>query len=348
MDNTKIKTIDKSDMLGLLLSFPTQFKEARQIGEQYVVNINKEIKNILFTGMGGSAIAGDLVIACLKDEVNIPFSVIRDYFLPNYVNESSLVIILSYSGNTEESLSIYQHAAKKKAQIICLTSGGTLTAWAQRDNFPVITIPSGQPPRSAIGYLSIPLIIALHRLGIISDKTTDFEETHQLLLQKAQLFSPENNPNLAIDVSKKLINKLPVVYSSIELLQVVAMRWKCQISENAKTLAFYNSFPELNHNEIVGWQMLKNIFKNFQLIYLYDNNDYYRNQKRMEFTKKILEQESLSLIELYSEGESRLTRLFSLIYLGDMISYYLAIFNGVDPTPIDKIQSLKKQLKTIE
>ena len=348
-DMAKLKTIDESDMLHLLLSFPEQFNKSRVIGEQTDIKPNDkhQFKNILFVGMGGSAIAGDLVIAGIGDEVNMPMSVIRDYSVPNYVDKSTLIFILSYSGNTEESLSAYQDAVKKNAYIICITSGGTLAEWAKRDNFPLFTIPGGQPPRTAIGYLSIPMIIALSRLEIISDKSKELDETYQLLIQKAQLYHPKNNPNPAMELSEKIVNKLPIIYCSAGLMEVVAMRWKCQFSENAKTLAFYNIFPELNHNEIVGWEMLKEIFSNFQIIYLHDKDDYYRIQKRMEITKKIFEQESLSLVELNSEGESRLARLFSLIYLGDMISYYLAIHYDVDPTPIEKIQFLKEQLKKI-
>lgn len=351
MDKNKITTVDKSNMLRLLLSFPEQVIKARQIGEQGVKKIRRyndsKISNIIFAGMGGSAIAGDVVIACLEDEVSIPLSITRDYFLPHFVDETSLIFILSYSGDTEESLSAYQDAVNRKAQIICVTSGGTLADWARRDNFPLFVIPAGQPPRTAIGYLSIPLFIALSHLGIIANKTKELSETQRLLQLKSQLYRPDNNFNLAEEISQKIQEKIPVIYSAVGLTQVAAMRWKCQFSENAKILAFYNSFPELNHNEIVGWEMLKDIFKHFQIIILRDKDDYYRTQKRMEITKEILAQESISTIELESEGESKLARLFSLIYLGDVISFYLAVNYGVDPTSIKKIQILKDKLKMI-
>ena len=337
--------IDGSNMLRLLTAFPQQFRQARQIGEAFDFKINHyQVKNIIFAGMGGSAIGGDLIISCLNPELQIPAFVNRNYFLPNFVNQSSLVIVSSFSGNTEESLSCYDDAKTKDAQIVCISSGGILAHQANHDGIPLITIPGGTPPRTALGYLSIPLLVLLSRSGFAEVADNDFDETEKLLEQKSVLYAPDASENGALNLANQLKSKIPILYSTADFLSVVGMRWKGQFSENAKVLAFCNVFPELNHNEIVGWERLPNLLTNFQIIYFRDQDDYKRNQKRMQITQGILEKVTSPIIELFTEGNSRLARLLSLIYLGDWVSFYLAAINGIDPTPIEKIQILKNQL----
>ncbi|MCI0496402.1 bifunctional phosphoglucose/phosphomannose isomerase [candidate division KSB1 bacterium] len=344
--NINISIVDRHNMFKLLTSFPDQFQHARQIGNDFKFNVDpSKIKTIVFAGMGGSAIGGDLVISYLGNQINKPASVIRNYSLPGYVDSSSLVIISSYSGNTEESISCLEQAKAKNAQILCITSGGQVAEQARANRFPVITIPGGAPPRTALAYLSVPLMIFLTKNGFASDISKELDETELLLRQKTVIYLPDSNNNPAFDLAEKLSGKIPILYSTADLLGVVGLRWKGQLSENAKVLAFQNVFPELNHNEIVGWETLRHQFENFQIIYLRDRADHPRNQKRMEITKKILEQVAPPILEIFAEGESRLARLFSLIYLGDMASFYLAILNGIDPTPIEKIQLLKDQLQ---
>lgn len=340
-----VQQIDRSNMLQLLTSFPKQFQEARQIGASFDLKIDRDnIKHLLFAGMGGSAIGGDLIISCLSHELTIPALVIRNYFLPHFVDQSSLVIVSSYSGNTEESLSCYQEAKREKAQIVCITSGGQLAEQARYDGMPLVMIPGGAPPRTALGYLSIPILILLARSGFTMSGNSDLDETEKLLWQKSAQYSPAVPDNFAYSLAQKLEAKIPILYSSVEFLEVVGRRWKGQFSENAKVLAFMNVFPELNHNEIVGWERLGSLLKNFQIIYLRDKEDYERIQKRMAVSRQILEGVTCPVIELVTEGKSRLTRLFSLIYSGDWVSYYLALINGLDPTPVEKIQILKDKL----
>lgn len=343
--NINFNKIDRSNMLQLLTAFPQQFRQARQIGEAFDLKINHHhVKNIVFVGMGGSAIGGDLISSCLNPELKLPVFVNRNYFLPNFVNQSSLVIVSSFSGNTEESLSCYADAKVKGAQIVCISSRGKLAHQANQDSIPLITIPGGTPPRTALGYLSIPLLVLLSRSGFAKVAGDDFDETEKLLDQKSVLYAPEATENIALNLAIRLKNKIPILYSSADLLSVVGLRWKGQFSENAKILAFCNVFPELNHNEIVGWERLPNMLTNFQIIYFRDQEDYSRNKKRMQITQGILEKVTSPIIELFTEGNSRLARLFSLIYLGDWVSFYLAAINGIDPTPVEKIQILKNQL----
>ncbi len=340
-----IRQVDQQDMLKLLFTFPEQFRHAVEIGNSFDFHLSDDpIKNIVFSGMGGSAIGGNLIISYFGDELEIPAIVNRNYYLPQFVDSSSLVVVTSFSGNTEESLSSYEDAKSKGAQILCITSGGTLKQKARQDKTPVITIPDGVPPRTALGYLSIPAIFSLMKAHLVGDKTADFEETILLLQKKAKVYSPDSTSNPALNLAQKLQAKIPIIYSTNDLLDIVALRWKGQFSENAKVLAFCNVFPELNHNEIVGWEQLPALLKNFQIIYLHDLQDHPRNNRRMDISKEILEQVTNPIIELETEGKSKLARLFSLIYFGDVVSYYLAILNGVDPTPIEKIQYLKNQL----
>jgi len=339
--------IDRSNMLQLLTAFPQQFRAARQIGEAFRLNIDSDnTKNIVFAGMGGSAIGGDVAISCLNPQLRIPALVNRNYFLPGFVDRSSLVIVSSYSGNTEESINCYHDAKTKGASIVCITSGGKLAQQANHDRVPVIKIPGGAPPRTALGYLSIPLLILLSKSGFAKVKRDDFNETEQLLEQQAERYSPQAGENLALNLANQLKNKIAILYSSTDFLSAVAVRWKGQFSENAKVLAFNNVFPELNHNEIVGWERLPNMLINFQILYFRDREDYMKNQTRMNITQGILEKVTSPIIELFTEGQSRLARLFSLIYLGDWVSFYLAAINGIDPTPIEKIQTLKDQLSS--
>ncbi|UCE07853.1 MAG: bifunctional phosphoglucose/phosphomannose isomerase, partial [bacterium] len=319
-----------------------------QIGEAFDLEINRhKIKNILFVGMGGSAISGDLIISCLNNELKVPAFVNRNYFLPNFVDQSSLVVVSSYSGNTEESLSCYDDARAKRSQIFGIASGGKLSHKAKQDDIPLIRIPGGAPPRTALGYLSIPILILLSRSGFATVEKGDLDETEKLLEQKLANYSPNAQDNLAFNLAERFKDKIPILYSSADFLSVVGMRWKCQFSENAKVLAFCNVFPEFNHNEIVGWQRLPHLLTKFQIIYLRDHDDYNRNQKRMNITQEIIERVTSPIIELFTEGNSRLSRLFSLIYLGDWVSFYLAIVNGIDPSPIEKIQILKDRLSSI-
>lgn len=343
-----IKKHDNQKMLDLLLGFPEQFEKALKIGNSFKFTIAPgQIDHIIFGGMGGSAIGGEVIISCLSKELKIPAMVQRSYSLPKFANSRTMVIISSFSGNTEESLSLYENARESNSKIICITSGGELEKRANANAVPIISIPGGMQPRCALGYLSIPILVFLKKSGIAMNEDDNFAETLALLHKKSELYSPRNQDNLALNIAKQFYNKIPIIYSSNDMMHAAAMRWKAQISENAKTMAFYNVFPELNHNEIVGWQQLPELLRKFQIIYLRDKEDSSRNQSRMEITKEILEQETNQVFELYSEGSSKLSRLFSIIYLGDMVSYYLAILNNLDPTPIKKIQILKDKLKDI-
>ncbi len=358
-----MKKLDKSDMLGLLLDFPLQCKTAQDLAGGVKISFaERKFSRIVFAGLGGSAIGADLVRAYLYFESALPISVIREYDLPAYVDNSTLIFIASYSGNTEETLSAYAQAKKKGCCIIAMSSGGKLRESALADNITFVQIPEGLPPRCALGYMSIIPLCILAKLGIIQEVSAVIAEAVKTLEDlKNSVIHPRINAKdnaanptgvgLPIPykegpkyVASKLLNKLAIIYSASVHFDVVATRLRGQLSENSKCLASSHVFPEMNHNEIVGWQNPKKLFKNLIVVMIRDAYMHPRVAKRMDITKDILKKEGVEVLEIWSRGDGLLSRIFSLIYIGDFVSYYLAILYGIDPTPVEKVIYLKKKL----
>jgi len=341
---SEISKFDHDGMLQRILDLPEQLRDAWELSDSTDSEIDKsKVRNICITGMGGSAIGGDIAAACVRSTQPVPIIVNRHYQLPGFVDEHTLVLACSYSGDTEETLSAFKAAVDTGAQVVCVTSGGQLSERAHQLGLTCFSIPDGSPPRAALGYLTVPILTCLQSLGMMTELTSNLDETVTMLDTLRQELHPERNENLAKKISRTLRNKVPLLYSGSDGMESVAVRWKGQFCENSKVLAFCNFFPELNHNEIMGWggQALNS---HFQVVYLKDHGDHPRIQRRMAITEHILKQKGMSVIEVTSRGESLLTRLFSLIFLGDMISLYLAILNQVDPTAIDNINYLKNEL----
>ena len=344
LDPDEIRKFDLGGMVDRILGFPDQLEDANRIASDRQLGLSHNgISNICLTGMGGSGISGEVIACCLADKLSIPFLVNRHYSLPNFVQENSLVFVSSYSGNTEETLSSYEEAHRRGAKIICITSGGELAERARANKHPVFSIPSGYLPRAALGYLSVPLLYGLHYAGLISGPGPEISETTTLLRKLAEKYHPSAGNNAAKQISRTLQGKVPLVYAAAPNLAIV-VRWRGQLAENSKVLAFSNVFPELNHNEIMGWGPLDSVNKHFQIIYLKDRADHAKIRKRMDVTKVILEEQTAPVVEVESQGESLLARMFSLIFLGDMVSIYLAALNQVDPSPIGHIDYLKSKL----
>lgn len=337
---------DTLNMRKLLAGFPGQIEDAVAIGKKARIPLNvKRVRTIVVTGLGGSAIGGDLLRSYLADELALPFAVNRHYFLPDFVDANSLVIVSSYSGNTEETIAAHNDASKRKAQVICVTSNGQTERLAQRYKQPVVKIPPGFPPRAALGYSFFPVLVILSKLGLVKTKTGQIKETIALLREKAKEYAVvDERTNKALALAARLHNKLPIVYSSAEWYDSVNLRWRGQFCENAKVLAFGHVVPEMNHNELVGWNVLKPQMKEMAVLLLKDKQMHARVAVRMEVMKSIINQYASEIIEVESEGKSLLARMFSLIYLGDWTSFYLAILNGVDPTPVKVIDYLKNEL----
>lgn len=356
LDNLEvIKQVDRSDMLKIMTSFDRQCQEAVEIASTFKeIEPLKEkmyhLNNIIFTGLGGSAIGADLIKSYLGSEMRFPIWVNRNYTLPGFTTDKTLVFCCSYSGNTEETLQGYIQAKENRAAIVCVTSGGKLKEYADRDGFPCVVIPGGLPPRTALGYSFFVPLVLLTRLGLSPDKKEQIDESIQIIRQlKDQELCPEIelSKNKAKQIALSLYGRFPVIYGADGHTDAVATRWRGQLAENSKTLASSHVFPEMNHNEIVGWEYPQDILKEMYIVLLRDKDDLYRVQKRMEITLGIIKEKAAGAIEVGSQGEGLLARIFSLIYIGDFVSFYLAVLNDVDPTPVDKITYLKECLAKV-
>jgi glucose/mannose-6-phosphate isomerase len=346
-DSETLKSIDAADMLGVTGAFPAQCREAVALAES--IDFGKSggsVASIVTLGMGGSGIGGDIVKALLEPNSKVPVTVCKGYSLPAFVGPDTLVLAISYSGGTEETMTTFRQAVDAGARIIAITSGGSLNDEAKNRGFPVIKVPGGLQPRAALGYLSLTVMVALAKLGFIKNIKADIDETLEILKMMSEHMgsaSPAGN-NIAKQLAGRFYEKMPVVYGSEGIPAVAALRWKCQFNENSKVPAFWHQFPELNHNEIVGWQELGDVAEKCCLITLRSPGENARTQKRIEISLPFLEGIVGESLQVWSEGDSDLARLYSLIYLGDFTSVYLAILNGVDPTPVERIQLLKKKL----
>jgi len=341
-----IKKFDRHNMLELLLGLPAQCRNALQLSRSVKLSKNfANIDKIVISGMGGSAVSGDILWSFLSKRIKLPILVNRDYTIPHFVDNSTLFFVNSYSGNTEETLSAFEKARAKGAKIIGVTSGGKVAELCQRYNLPLYRLPGGQPPRTAIGYLFFPLLQALINLGLISNIHEEIEETIVYLERKVKTYAPGmRKNNLAHTLTGKIFGYIPLIYGSGEAAGVCAFRWKTQFNENSKIIAFSHVFPELDHNEIMGWEGSLDITKKFALFVLKDRGDSKRMKKRVKITIDVIGKKLHAIYEVCSEGCSFLTRIFSLILLGDFLSFYMAIARGVDPTVIKGIDILKERL----
>ncbi|MDD2553019.1 MAG: bifunctional phosphoglucose/phosphomannose isomerase, partial [Desulfotomaculaceae bacterium] len=279
-------------------------------------------------------------------KISVPVTVNRDYVLPEFVGPDTLVFAVSYSGNTEETLSAYEEARARGASVIAITTGGKLAGMAARDGVPLVKIPAGCAPRAATGYLFIPTLVILQRLGLLPDLTGEITAMAGFIKELQNKIGPESpeEENVSKQIAHKLYKKIPVVWGVTGTTEVVAQRWKGQINENAKAPAYWNVFPELNHNEIVGLEYPPEILKKIHVVILRDEQEHPRVQKRIEITKGIIKDALDGVTEVWSSGDGDLARLFSLIYTGDYASLYLAALYGIDPGPVKIIDYLKWEL----
>ncbi|MBC7186301.1 MAG: bifunctional phosphoglucose/phosphomannose isomerase [Calditrichaeota bacterium] len=339
--------LDSAGMRDIIGAFHKQLAEGYRLGQSVAVPADySRVQVVVFLGMGGSAIGGDLLRCYLSDVIKVPILVNRDYRNPAFVGRDSLVIASSYSGNTEETLSAYHEAKERGAKLLCVTSGGELARRAQADGVPQVTIPKGYPPRTALAYLSMPPLAVLEGLGLVPPQKQAIQEATALLASLSAEYREPEKGNVALNVAGQLRGKLPVVYTA-NGFEVVGMRWRGQLSENSKVLAYSSTLPEMNHNEIVGWGLLEPVQRMVQVVLLRDTEDHPRVQVRMAFIKEFIARHSNAPVELFAKGSSRLARMLSLIHLGDWVSYYLALYHGVDPTPVKNIDLLKEHLRKV-
>ncbi len=300
-------------------------------------------KNMLLCGMGGSSIGGALLESLAFSSSEIPLALCRGYDIPLWAGSGTLVVCTSYSGNTEETLSAFEQAGRRGCSRFCITSGGELTRRAGEDGVPFVAIPGGLPPRAALPYTFVPLLHLASVLGVVTITAVDKEETLAALRELTAAYG-DATPNEATIVADYLTGRIPVVYSGPGLLAAANLRWRGQIQENAKTPAFGNLYPELNHNEIEGWESRYDILSNIAVIELATKEDPPAVRRRMDVTRRLLEPKAAGWYRFEPRGESPLTRLLSTVALGDWVSYYLAKNLDVDPMPVALIDALKEAL----
>ncbi|MBD3265235.1 bifunctional phosphoglucose/phosphomannose isomerase [bacterium] len=340
------QSLDPRDMIGLVETLPAQFMEGERIARTVSLPPMENVHHIVICGMGGSAIGGDFLKAYGAKLATASIDVIRNYDLPNYVDSNTLVIASSYSGDTEETLSAYRQAKERGAQVLAITTGGQLEALCREANDPMILVPGGFPPRAALGYSFMPLLVTLERLGGIPDQSKPIQALYQTLKQCAgkNAFAVPTQSNAAKQFAFRLKDVLPVIYAGQDAFEPVATRWRCQLNENAKVFAHNMVVPEMNHNEILGWAEPKPLLNRFYAIYLLDHEYHVQTRKRFQVMKPIIESVAAAVSEVESVGDGLLSRMFSLVYFGDFVSVYLAYLYGQDPTPIPAIDELKSKL----
>jgi glucose/mannose-6-phosphate isomerase len=349
MNKVQIEKVDGHRYYDVLCDFDGQLRDAQKLVYELLPRFGElrpslqNIRNITVCGMGGSAIAGDFIKQIFSDELHIPVLLNRDYHLPAFIDAGSLVIVSSYSGNTEETLSAFHDAIAKNAKVISISTGGKTEQVAKTGAVLHIAMPPGFHPRQAVGYSLVILYSIVAQLFTDRNLRHDLEECVEWIGRKRIEFLVENPLNAPKRAAENISKQAVVIYASERMLPA-AVRLKGQICENAKLLAFANAIPEMTHNEIVGWDGIKEKTKgSFDVILLRDAADHDHIQKRFEFIKHTLSDKA-AVFEFWSEGNSLLLKFLSLIYFGDWLSFYLAIDRNEDPTPIDVITRLKLEL----
>lgn len=324
-------------MKELIADFPTQLHEALIIGQNYhFLSPKKNFTNIVLTGLGGSGIGGSIIQNYLLDKAAIPFTVNKDYKMPAFINENSLVIVSSYSGNTEETVASFQQAVKAKATVVCVTSGGKIAELAKKKKIDCILLPAGMPPRSCLGYSLVQVLFTLKQFKLLkNDFEKEINASIKMLMDDSNAIQKE-----AKNISKKLTGKIPVIYAAANF-EGVAVRFRQQINENGKMLAWHNVIPEMNHNELVGWRDKND---DLGVVLLRNEDDYERVQMRMDINKKVIKKCTSTVIEIFSKGKSYWEKVFYLVHLTDWISVYLADLHGVDAMEVKVIDQLKGAL----
>lgn len=332
--------LDKHGNLAVLEAFPDQCEHALRLGDE--VPLPPElgrVRLIVTTGMGGSGITGDLLARLIE----LPTIAYRGYGLPQ-VGRETLVIGISYSGDTEEALSSVKLAMERGTRLVCVSSGGALERLALEHSLPFIKVPGGLQPRAAVGYLLLPCLRLLCRLGLsgLEEELANLPPTLEALKDQWAAAVPLK-ANRAKQLAQGLYKKIPLIYGVEGTTDATALRWKTNINEDSKQPAFWNSFPELCHNEIVALEGAE-LLPQMKVVLLRSEYDHPRNRQRIGILEDLLAERRIGYEEVLAEGRGKLAQLLGLVYLGDFVSFYLAMLNGVDPTPVRLIEEFKSRL----
>jgi glucose/mannose-6-phosphate isomerase len=305
----------------------------------------KRIEHVVVLGMGGSGIAGDVLLSAAGPFLPVPVVVVKGYQPPNFVGETSLVFAISFSGDTEETVEAAAAAAMLGARMVVITAGGELGRLAASWGVPVIPVPEGIPqPRAGIGALAVPPFVVLEEVGLFrgASQWVDFA-VEQLVRRRDSLVEDDNE---AAALARRIGRTVPLIHGGGALGGTAAQRWKTQVNENANAPAFWNTQPELCHNEIQGWgqhgDMTRQVFTIVNLRHEYEHPQVAR---RFTMTRELLEEVVASVEEVRAEGEGQLAQLFDLVLIGDFVSWHLAVQEGLDPGPVPALDQLKAALR---
>ena len=344
-----IEKLDSEDVLGAVERFSEQCARGWEIGlAAEGLPDATGIDSVVVLGMGGSGVSGDVVQAIVEPRLMFPWRTIKSYGpLPEWVGRNTLVFAVSYSGSTEETVAALNEAHQRGARAVAISSGGPLAEIAKEFGLAHIAIPSGLQPRASLGYLTFPILAALVKIGLVPDVQDDVDQAVGILAELEQRChrSRSTTENPAKDLATRIHGRLPVVYGGHGVGSVAAYRFKCDLNEYGKTPAYWNEFPELNHNEIVGWNKLSDVTKEkVVLIFLRSEDDHPRIGLRMSITRSLIEDKVAEIVEIPATGPSSISRLLSLILVTQLAAIYVGLSYEVDPGPVEVIMNLKKQL----
>jgi glucose/mannose-6-phosphate isomerase len=348
-DRGLAERLDSKNVLDAVERFPAQCREAWAIGKSASgLPDAAGLDSAVVLGMGGSGVSGDVVQAVVEPRLPLTLRVIKSYGpLPEWVGRNTLVFAVSYSGSTEETIEALQEAHERGCRAVAISSGGPIEEIAREFAIAHVAIPAGLQPRASLGYLTLPILAVLETMGIVPDLATDFEEALKVLESLADRCDRGRplSDNPAKDLARRIVGRVPVIYGGFGVGATAAYRFKCDLNEYGKTPAFWNVLPELDHNEIVGWDRLSELTsESFVLILLRNATEHARVSLRFEATRRLIESHFNEVVEVEAEGSSALSHLLSLVLVTQLAAIYVGLAYGVDPGPVEVIQKLKSEL----
>jgi glucose/mannose-6-phosphate isomerase len=347
----RLEDLTQRDSLGVLSvveGLADQIRDARDAGRSASgLPDGVGIETILILGMGGSGISGDVTRAILQDRLAMPIHVLKSYGpVPAWVGRNTLVVAVSYSGGTEETLAALEEVHARGSRVVAISSGGPLATVAQDYGIAHVAIHPGLQPRASLGYLVMPILAVLEQMGLAPALEDDVNETvatlDELRTECGRAIPHEDNP--AKRLAAQIEGRIPIVYGGHGLASLAAYRFKCDLNEYAKTPAFWNEIPEANHNEVEGWSGLDALRERFVAIMLRDHEEHPQIARRFDITKRLIDGSVAEIVDVPSRGVSSLARLFSLIYVTQLAAIYLALAYGRDPGPVEVLTRLKEEL----
>jgi len=343
LSRERVEEVDRAGQLADVLAIPDHLRDALWRVESARIPARDAPGGLVVAGMGGSGIGGALALAALGDEASRPIALTRDYGIPSWVTPDTTVLCSSYSGDTEETLAAYEAAGALGAGRVVATTGGKLAEAARTDGVPVIPLPAALQPRAAVAYMTVAALEVAALCGAGERQHVEIDVAAAAAERLLEEWGPDGpEDNLPRTLARGLHGRIPVI-AGAGVTAPIAYRWKCQLNENAKVPAFCHDLPELDHNEIVGWQGAAELGP-FAALFLDDSDLHPRVRQRIEITRGVIAAGAASTFRVESRGERRLERVISLVLLGDLVSIYLAVLRGVDPSPVEAIERLKGEL----